>query len=268
MNEELKKRVEDLYDSDETIEAADANECLIEVIGGLEDGSIRVVELDSGKVSVNEWVKKAILLYFKFNRAEPIQSGIFSYYDKVPLRQDFEKISVRAVPGSVVRRGAFLGPRVVLMPSFVNIGAYVAEDTMVDTWATVGSCAYIGKRVHLAGGVGIGGVLEPPNAIPVVVEDDAFIGSRAMITDGARVGKGAVLGAGVILNPSIPVIDAYSNEEISRGEVPPFAVCINGARRRAFGANEFYLPCVLVIKYLDPDKGHDKTKLNELLRSF
>jgi 2,3,4,5-tetrahydropyridine-2-carboxylate N-succinyltransferase len=153
------------------------------------------------------------------------------------------------------------------MPSFVNLGAYVDEGTMVDTWATVGSCAQIGKNVHLAGGVGIGGVLEPPNAVPVVIEDDAFIGSRCMVTEGARVGRGAVLGAGTILNPSIPVIDADSGEEISRGHVPDWSVAVGASRRKEFSGGEFFLPCVLVLKHLSEGERHDKAKLNDVLRT-
>ena len=153
------------------------------------------------------------------------------------------------------------------MPSYVNIGAWVGEGTMVDTWATVASCAQIGARVHLSGGVGIGGVLEPPNAVPVVVEDEAFIGSRSMITDGARVGRGAVLGAGTILNPSIPVIDAETGEEISRGVVPPWSVAVSANRKRTFPGGDFYLPCVLVLKTLTEGERHDKVALNEVLRT-
>jgi 2,3,4,5-tetrahydropyridine-2-carboxylate N-succinyltransferase len=170
------------------------------------------------------------------------------------------------VPGAIARRGSFLSPGVILMPSFVNVGAWVGPGTMVDTWATVGSCAQIGANVHLAGGVGIGGVLEPPNAVPVVIEDDAFIGSRCMIVEGARVGRGAVVGSGTILNPSIPVIDAESGEEVSRGHVPDYCVAVSASRRREFSGGEFFLPCVLIIRRLSEGERHNKVTLNNVLR--
>jgi 2,3,4,5-tetrahydropyridine-2,6-dicarboxylate N-succinyltransferase len=173
---------------------------------------------------------------------------------------------VRVVPGASARWGSFLDRGVVLMPSYVNIGARVGAGTMVDTWATVGSCAQIGARVHLSGGVGIGGVLEPPNAVPVVIEDDAMIGSRSMITQGARVGAGSVLGEGTILNPSIPVIDAETGEEIGRGVVPAWCVAVTAGRRRVYPGGEFFLPCVLVIKRLTEGERHDTARLNEILR--
>ena len=181
-------------------------------------------------------------------------------------QDDFAAAGVRVVPGASARWGSFLSRGVVLMPSYVNIGAWVGENSMVDTWATVASCAQIGARVHLSGGVGIGGVLEPPNAVPVVVEDDAFIGSRCMVTGGARVGRGAVLSAGSFLDPSIPVIDAESGEEISRGVVPPWCVAIRASRRREYPGGEFFIPCVLVIKRLNEGERHDKAQLNEILR--
>ena len=171
------------------------------------------------------------------------------------------------VPGASARWGSYLAPGVVLMPSYVNVGARVGEETMVDTWATVGSCAQIGARVHLSGGVGIGGVLEPPNAQPVVVEDTALIGSRSMITQGARVGRGAVIGEGTILNPSIPVLDAETGEELGRGVVPPWSVAVAASRRRVFPGGEFFLPCVLVIRHLEEGERHDKAQLNALLRA-
>jgi 2,3,4,5-tetrahydropyridine-2-carboxylate N-succinyltransferase len=170
------------------------------------------------------------------------------------------------VPGAIARRGSFLSPGVILMPSFVNIGAWVGPGTMVDTWATVGSCAQIGANVHLSGGVGIGGVLEPANAVPVVIEDDAFIGSRCMVVEGARVGRASILGAGTILNPSIPVIDAETGEEVSRGRVPDYCVAVSASRSRDFKGGEFYLPCVLIIRRLDEGERHDKAALTAILR--
>ncbi|MCU1363813.1 MAG: 2,3,4,5-tetrahydropyridine-2,6-dicarboxylate N-succinyltransferase [Acidimicrobiaceae bacterium] len=237
------------------------------VITKLDDGQLRVADIDDhGDVVVNEWVKQAILLLFRLRVMEKIDVGPFEYLDKLELKNDYERRGVRAVPGAIARRGSFIGPGVILMPSFVNVGAWVGPGTMVDTWATVGSCAQIGANVHLAGGVGIGGVLEPPNAVPVVVEDDAFIGSRCMITEGARVGRGAVIGSGTILNPSIPVIDAESGEEVSRGHVPDFCVAVSASRRREYSGGEFFLPCVLIIKRLSEGERHNKVALNDILR--
>ena len=211
-------------------------------------------------------MKHAILLLFKLRSIETIEGAPFEFADKIPLKTGYKAAGVRVVPGASARWGSYLAPGAVLMPSYVNIGARVGEGSMVDTWATVGSCAQIGKNVHLAGGVGIGGVLEPPNAVPVVIEDEAFIGSRCMVVEGARVGKGAVLGAGTILNPSIPVIDAQTGDEISRGHVPDWSVAVGASRKREFPGGEFYLPCVLVLKRLEEGERHDKAQLNEVLR--
>lgn len=236
-------------------------------IAMLDDGQARVAEIGAdGEVVVHEWLKQAILLLFRLRHLEPMEAGPFEYLDKLELKHDYERRGVRVVPGASARRGSYLSPGVILMPSYVNIGAWVGPGTMVDTWATVGSCAQIGANVHLAGGVGVGGVLEPPNAVPVVIEDDAFIGSRCMITEGARVGRGAVLGAGTILNPSIPVIDAETGEEISRGRVPDYCVAVSASRARRFNGGEFYLPCVLVIRRLEEGERHDKAALNAVLR--
>ena len=232
----------------------------------LDDGQIRVAEVIDGDVVVHEWVRQAILLLFRVRGLERSEVGPFEYLDKLDLKHDYERRGVRVVPGASARRGSFLSRGVILMPSYVNIGAWVGENSMVDTWATVGSCAQIGANVHLAGGVGIGGVLEPANAVPVVIEDDAFIGSRCMVVEGARVGRGAVLGAGTILNPSIPVIDASSGEEISRGYVPDYSVAVSASRRREFAGGEFFLPCVLVLRRLAEGERHDKVALNNLLR--
>ena len=232
----------------------------------LDDGQIRVAEVLDGEVVVHEWVRRAILLLFRVRGLAKSEVGPFEYLDKLDLKHDYERRGVRVVPGASARRGSYLSRGVILMPSYVNIGAWVGENSMVDTWATVGSCAQIGANVHLAGGVGIGGVLEPANAVQVVIEDDAFIGSRCMVVEGARVGRGAVLGAGTILNPSIPVIDAATGEEISRGYVPDYCVAVSASRRREFAGGEFYLPCVLVIRRLHEGERHDKVALNALLR--
>jgi 2,3,4,5-tetrahydropyridine-2,6-dicarboxylate N-succinyltransferase len=232
----------------------------------IDTGRARVAWVDpaTGEVVVDERAKRAILLAFRLLPMVASQVGEFRYNDRVPLTSELE--GVRAVPGAIVRWGAYVAPGAVLMPSFVNIGAYVDTGTMVDTWATVGSCAQIGKNVHLAGGVGVGGVLEPPNARPVVIEDDAFIGSRCMVVNGTRVRAGAVLGAGTILTDSTHVIDVETGEELPRGEVPGWSVCVSGTRIRKFSGGEFGMPCVLVLKRLPEGSVHDKAALNEILR--
>jgi 2,3,4,5-tetrahydropyridine-2-carboxylate N-succinyltransferase len=249
---ELWARADELTPSDQ-----DALKPVTEAVELLDAGEARVAELDGdGSVVVHAWLKQAILLLFRLRAITTTEIGPFEYADRLPLKTGYEARGVRVVPGASARWGAFLDRGVILMPSYVNIGARVGAETMVDTWATVGSCAQIGARVHLSGGVGIGGVLEPPNAEPVMVGDDALIGSRCMVTQGARVGEGAVLGEGVILNPGIPVIDAENGQELGRGVVPPWTVAIGAARRRPFGGGEFFLPCVLVIRWLEPGQRH------------
>ena len=265
---ELDPAVDELWERQEEL-GADVREAIDTVTAALDDldeGRARVAWVDprTDQVVVDERAKRAILLAFRILPMTESVAGGFRYQDRIPLKTRLA--GVRVVPGAIVRWGAYLAPGVVLMPSYVNVGGYVDEETMVDTWATVGSCAQIGKRVHLSGGVGIGGVLEPPNAIPVVIEDDAMIGSRAMITDGARVGPGAVVAAGVILNPSIPVIDAETGSEISRGYVPPWSVAVSASRMREFAGGTFGLPCVLVIKRLEEGQRHSKAQLNQVLR--
>jgi 2,3,4,5-tetrahydropyridine-2-carboxylate N-succinyltransferase len=232
----------------------------------IDTGQARVAWVDpvTDEVIVDERAKRAILLAFRLLPMVRSEAGEFRYNDRVPLTSRLD--GVRAVPGSIVRWGAYVAPGAVLMPSFVNIGAYVDTGTMVDTWATVGSCAQIGKNVHLAGGVGIGGVLEPPNARPVVIEDDAFVGSRCMVVNGTRVRAGAVLGAGTLLTDSTHVIDAETGVELPRGEVPGWSVCVSGTRMRTFAGGEFGMPCVLVLKRLPEGSVHDKAALNEILR--
>ncbi len=244
----------------------DARRAVHEAVTLLDTGEARVAELVDDEVVVHQWLKQAILLLFRLSKMETIELGPFEYADKIPLKHDYEKAKVRAVPGSSARWGSYLGPGVIMMPSYVNIGARVGAETMVDTWATVGSCAQIGERVHLSGGVGIGGVLEPPQAAPVIIEDDALIGSRSMVTQGARVGRGSVLGEGVILNPGIPVIDAQTGEEVGRGVVPPWCIVVQAMRPRTFPGGEFYLPCALIMKRLEEGERSDKAKLNEILR--
>ena len=267
---DLQASIDELWERRSELAPGDleASALVNEAIELLDSGQARVAEVDkvTDEVVVHEWLKKSILMLFSLRGMETIEHGPFEYADKLPLKHGFAEAGVRALPGASARWGSFLSRGVVLMPSYVNIGAWVGEDSMVDTWATVASCAQIGARVHLAGGVGIGGVLEPPNAVPVVVEDDAFIGSRCMVTGGARVGRGAVLGAGSFLDPSIPVIDAETGEEISRGAVPPWSVSVGASRRRDYPGGEFFVPCVLVIKRLDPGRRHDKSQLESVLR--
>jgi 2,3,4,5-tetrahydropyridine-2-carboxylate N-succinyltransferase len=236
-------------------------------LSALDSGAVRVAEpRGEDPPVVHGWLQKAILLAFRLLAVEESGAGPFRFADRLPLKRDFVAAGVRVVSGASARFGAFLGRGVVLMPSYVNVGAYVGAGTMVDTWGTVGSGAQIGERAHLSGGVGIGGVLEPPQAAPVVIGDDAFVGSRAVITEGARVGPGAVIGAGLVLNPSIPVIDAESGEELSRSVVPGWSVAVPASRRRSYPGGDFYLPCALVIRRLPVGERHDKTLLAEVLR--
>ncbi len=245
---------------------ADARSVVHDAISLLDRGEVRVAEIVDDEVVVNEWAKQAILMWFRVNDMAAIEAGPFEYVDKLPLKHGYEAAGVRVVPGASARFGAFLARGVVMMPSYVNIGAYVDEGTLVDTWATVASCAQIGKRVHLSGGVGIGGVLEPTEAVPVVVEDDCFIGSRCMIVGGTRVRAGAILGAGTIVAASTPVIDSATGEEVSRGDIPARAVVVQGTRMREFAGGTFGLPCALILRYLDEGQQHDRITLNAILR--
>ncbi|MGA8369916.1 MAG: 2,3,4,5-tetrahydropyridine-2,6-dicarboxylate N-succinyltransferase [Acidimicrobiales bacterium] len=267
---DLQARIEDLWPRASELgpEDAEALDTVTEAIDLLDSGAVRVAEIDpaTDEVVVHQWLKQAILLLFRLRSMETIEVGPFEYADKLPLKRSYATAGVRVVPGASARWGSFLDSGVICMPSYVNIGARVGSGTMVDTWATVGSCAQIGEQVHLSGGVGIGGVLEPAQAAPVIIEDEVMIGSRCMITQGARVGRGSVVGEGVILNPSIPVIDAESGEELSRGHVPPWSVAVQASRRREYPGGEFFLPCVLVIKHLTAGQRHDKAQLNQVLR--
>ena len=239
-----------------------------ETIHQLDRGEIRVAERVGDDWVVNEPAKRAILEYFRLRRIEPREVGPFEYRDKIPLKTGYARAGVRVVPPAVARYGSFLSEGVVLMPSYVNIGAWVGPRTMVDTWATVGSCAQIGADVHLAGGVGIGGVLEPPNARPVIVEDGAFIGSRCIITEGTVVGEGAVLGANVTLTATIPVIDVTGDEPVEyRGYVPPRAVVVPGTRPKQFASGTFELACALIVGKRS-EATDLRTTLNDALREF
>ena len=240
-------------------------------IAALDCGDLRVAsppELLGGEWTTHAWIKEAILLFFRMRVSEPVHAGDLEFFDKGPLKRGLEAAGVRVVPPGVARYGSFLDRGVILMPGYVNIGARVGEGTMVDTWATVGSCAQIGARVHLSGGVGIGGVLEPPQAAPVIIEDDAFIGSRTIVVEGVRVERGAVLGAGVVLTASTPIIDVRATEPVeSRGRVPGSAVVIPGYRPKKFPGGTFGTPCALIIG-TRTESTDRKTSLNEALREF
>ena len=266
---DIQNQIEELWDRRETLnpEDSDANAVINEAIELLDQGKVRVAEPSPDGVIVNEWLKLAILLLFKQTQMSTIEAEPFEFADKIPLKRNYQNSGVRVVPGALARWGSYLAPGVIMMPSFVNIGAWVGENTMVDTWATVGSCAQIGRNVHLSGGVGIGGVLEPPNATPVVVGDECLIGSRCIVAEGARVGDGVVLGAGAVLTASIPVIDAETGEEVSRGEIPSWCVAVQASRPREFPGGEFGLPCVLIVKHLSEGERHDKSALNAVLRT-
>jgi 2,3,4,5-tetrahydropyridine-2,6-dicarboxylate N-succinyltransferase len=264
----LPAEVDDLWERRAELTPADTSSAALVVaaVDMIDGGQARVAWLDpvSDEIVVDERAKRAILLAFRVLPMVQAQVGDFRYHDRVPLTARLD--GVRAVAGAIVRWGAYIAPGAVLMPSFVNIGAYVDSGTMVDTWATVGSAAQIGKDVHLAGGVGIGGVLEPPNAVPVVVEDHAMVGSRCMVVGGARVRTGAVLGAGTILTKTTHVIDVESGEELPPGEAPAWSVCVSGTRTRKFPGGEFGMQCVLVLKRMAEGSVHDKAALNEILR--
>ena len=264
----LDERLDELWArrAEVSSEDADARAVVVAAVDALDAGAARVAwpDPETGEIVVDERAKRAILLAFRLLPMERTQAGGFQYHDRVPLKTQLD--GVRVVPGAIARWGCYLARGVVLMPSFINIGAYVDSGTLVDTWATVGSCAQIGKNVHLSGGVGIGGVLEPPNAVPVVVEDDAFVGSRSMVVEGARVRRGAKLGAGTVLTATTHVIDVSTGEELPRGEAPAWSVCVSGTRVRTFAGGDFGMPCVLVLRRLAEGAEHDRLALNEILR--
>jgi 2,3,4,5-tetrahydropyridine-2-carboxylate N-succinyltransferase len=266
---DLESQIRELWDRRDELSPADSDAAAIvrEAVNLLDTGEARVAELGpDGEPIVHEWLKQSILLLFRVSGMETIELGPFEYADRIPLKKGYAEAGVRVLPGASARWGSHLEPGVVLMPSYVNIGARVGAGTMVDTWATVASCAQIGRNTHLSGGVGIGGVLEPPQAAPVFVGDECLIGSRCIVAEGARVGDGAVLGAGCILTGTIPVIDAETGKEISRGVVPGWCVAVQASRSRTYPGGEFGMPCVLVVRRLDPGTRHDKSKLNAVLR--
>ncbi|TXE16926.1 2,3,4,5-tetrahydropyridine-2,6-dicarboxylate N-succinyltransferase [Psychroserpens burtonensis] len=238
------------------------------VIDLLDEGTIRVAEPTDDGWQVNEWIKKAVVLYFPIQKMKTLEAGIFEYHDKIPLKRNYKKRGIRVVPNAVARHGAYISSGVILMPSYVNIGAYVDEGTMVDTWATVGSCAQIGKNVHLSGGVGIGGVLEPLQAAPVIIEDGAFIGSRCIVVEGVHIEKEAVLGANVVLTMSTKIIDVTGDKPVEmKGRVPARSVVIPGSYTKKFPAGEFNVPCALIIGKRK-ESTNKKTSLNDALREY
>lgn len=263
----MKELIEQTWQDRNLLQKDEVKNVIFDVVEKLTTGEIRVAEpTPDGVWQVNEWVKKAVILYFPLRETKVLQSGIFEYHDKIDLHQNYAHKGVRAVPGSVARYGSYIAKNVILMPSFVNIGAYIDEGTMVDTWATVGSCAQIGKGVHLSGGVGIGGVLEPVQASPVIIEDGAFIGSRCIVVEGVRVGKEAVLGANVVLTASSKIIDVTGDTPIEyKGYVPERSVVIPGSIPKKFPSGEYHVPCSLIIGKRKASTDL-KTSLNDALR--
>ncbi|MCC8062511.1 MAG: 2,3,4,5-tetrahydropyridine-2,6-dicarboxylate N-succinyltransferase [Rikenellaceae bacterium] len=266
---ELRKTIEAIWDDRGLLDRADSQEAIRQVIELLDKGKLRTAQpLGDGTWQVNEWVKKAVILYFPIQKMRKMSSGDIEFFDKMETKQDFESLGVRVVPNGVARYGSYLAPGVIMMPSYVNIGAYVDSGTMVDTWATVGSCAQIGKSVHLSGGVGIGGVLEPVQAAPVIIEDHCFIGSRCIIVEGAHIGAEAVLGANVVITGSTKIIDVTAADPVQyKGYVPPRSVVIPGSYTKHFPAGEYQVPCALIIGRRKESTDR-KTTLNDALRDF
>lgn len=266
---ELQKTIETAWDNRELLTDAKTIDAIREVVNLLDLGKLRVAEPTTDGWQVNEWVKKAVVLYFPIQKMETLEAGIFEYHDKIPLKRGgYKEKGIRVVPNAVARHGAYISAGTILMPSYVNIGAYVDEGTMVDTWATVGSCAQIGKNVHLSGGVGIGGVLEPLQASPVIIEDGAFIGSRCIVVEGVHVEKEAVLGANVVLTMSTKIIDVTGDTPVEmKGRVPARSVVIPGSYTKTFAAGDFQVPCALIIGKRK-ESTNKKTSLNDALREY
>ncbi len=263
---QLKDVIESAWDDRRLLESQKVKESINEVIALLDAGKLRVAEKDSGDWVVNEWVKKAVILYFPIRQMETIELYPFEFHDKIPLKRNYKDLGVRVVPHAVARYGAYLARDVIMMPAYVNIGAYVDSGSMVDTWATVGSCAQVGKGVHLSGGVGIGGVLEPVQAAPVIIEDHAFIGSRCIVVEGVRIGMEAVLGANVVLTASTRIIDVSGSKAVEyQGVVPERSVVIPGSIPKSFKAGTYHVPCALIIGKRKESTDR-KTSLNEALR--
>ena len=265
----LQQTIEQAWVNREMLERDDVKDAIRQVVEAVDKGVLRCAEpLADGSWQVNEWVKKAIILYFPIQKMRTMRTGELEWYDKMELKHDFHQLGVRAVPHAVARYGAFIAPSVVLMPSYVNIGAYVDSGTMVDTWATVGSCAQIGKNVHLSGGVGIGGVLEPVQAAPVIIEDNCFIGSRAIVVEGAHICREAVIGSNVVITGSTHIIDVTGSEPVTyKGYVPPRSVVIAGTYPKEFPCGTYNIACALIIGQRK-ESTDKKTTLNEALRDF
>lgn len=262
----LQQTIENIWNDRDLLQNDDSKEAIREVIRQLDLGELRVAEPAADGWKVNEWVKKAVVMYFPIQKMETIEVGPFEFHDKMPLKRGYAEKGVRVVPHAVAREGAYIASGVILMPSYVNIGAYVDSGTMVDTWATVGSCAQIGKNVHLSGGVGIGGVLEPLQAAPVIIEDDVFVGSRCIVVEGVHVEKEAVLGANVVLTASTKIIDVTGDTPVEiKGRVPSRSVVIPGSYTKKFPAGEFQVPCALIIGQRK-ESTDKKTSLNDALR--
>lgn len=263
---ELRQIIEKAWDNRELLKESSTQDAIREVIDLLDAGKLRCAEPTETGWQINEWVKKGVVLYFPIQKMETLEAGIFEYHDKIPLKKGYQEKGIRVVPHAVARHGAYISAGTILMPSYVNIGAYVDEGTMVDTWATVGSCAQIGKNVHLSGGVGIGGVLEPLQAAPVIIEDNAFIGSRCIVVEGVRVEKEAVLGANVVLTASTKIIDVTGETPIERkGLVPARSVVIPGSYTKSFPSGDYQVPCALIIG-TRKESTNKKTSLNDALR--
>ena len=264
---ELKAVIEQAWDNRELLKLQETQDAIRSVIAALDLGTLRVAQPSDSGWKVNEWVKKAVVLYFPIQEMKTFEVGPFEFHDKIPLKKDYAEKGVRVVPHAVARHGAFIESGVVMMPSYVNIGAYVERGTMVDTWATVGSCAQIGKHVHLSGGVGIGGVLEPLQAAPVIIEDNCFIGSRCIVVEGVHIEKEAVLGANVVLTSSTKIIDVSGQEAKEyRGRIPARSVVIPGTLPKTFAAGTYNVPCALIIGQRK-ESTDKKTSLNEALRT-
>jgi 2,3,4,5-tetrahydropyridine-2-carboxylate N-succinyltransferase len=266
--EELRNKIEQIWDDRSLLQQEESKEVIRSVIEFIDKGVLRTAEPTTDGWQVNEWVKKAVVLYFPIQEMETIEVGPFEFHDKMKLKTNYKKLGVRVVPHAIARYGAYISKGVIMMPSYVNIGAYVDQGTMVDTWATVGSCAQIGKNVHLSGGVGIGGVLEPLQASPVIIEDDCFIGSRCIVVEGVHVKKEAVLGANVVLTKSTKIIDVSGDEpKEMKGVVPERSVVIPGSYTKKFPAGEYQVPCALIIGTRKASTDL-KTSLNDALRDF
>ncbi|MDR3025581.1 2,3,4,5-tetrahydropyridine-2,6-dicarboxylate N-succinyltransferase [Chryseobacterium sp.] len=262
----LQQTIENIWDNRDLLQNEDSQKAIREVISLVDKGELRTAEPTENGWQVNEWVKKAVVMYFPIQKMETIEVGPFEFHDKIPLKRNYAEKGVRVVPHAVAREGAYIAPGVIMMPSYVNIGAYVDSGTMVDTWATVGSCAQIGKNVHLSGGVGIGGVLEPLQAAPVIIEDDCFIGSRCIVVEGVHVEKEAVLGANVVLTASTKIIDVTGDTPVEiKGRVPARSVVIPGSYTKQYPAGEYQVPCALIIGQRK-ESTDKKTSLNDALR--